>query len=105
LIETVTHAKLRAEQGDLVGARSILRAVLRRSPDHHEARELLERYSRRQGTAPGPEPVEPVERPESASAAELRDTFAEALGKRAERPDRRVERLRRWLAEVRRAAE
>jgi hypothetical protein len=41
LLETVTHARLRAEQGDAAGAVRILRAVLARRPGDAEARELL----------------------------------------------------------------
>lgn len=38
---TLTHARLRAEQGDVAGAARILRVILAVQPGHREARALL----------------------------------------------------------------
>ena len=38
---TLTHARLRATQGDVAGAARILRVILEVQPAHREARELL----------------------------------------------------------------
>ena len=38
---TLTHARLRALQGDRAAAESLLSELLSRQPDHGEARELL----------------------------------------------------------------
>jgi hypothetical protein len=40
-LATLTHARLRAEQGDASGARSILQELLERDPADERARELL----------------------------------------------------------------
>lgn len=40
-LATLTHARLRAEQGDARGARSILQDLLERDPADERARELL----------------------------------------------------------------
>jgi len=39
---TLTHARLRASQGDLAGSARILQVILETQPGHHEARRLLE---------------------------------------------------------------
>jgi hypothetical protein len=38
---TLTHARLRASQGDVAGAVRILRVILSVQPDHEDARALL----------------------------------------------------------------
>jgi hypothetical protein len=40
-LATLTHARLRAEQGDRRGARALLRAIVSRRPDDEQACELL----------------------------------------------------------------
>jgi len=71
---TLTHARLRAEQGDLAEACRILDRLLLLDPLHEEARRLRDALGRRAGTA--------------------RDATA--------REDRRsrVRRLERWLARL-----
>jgi hypothetical protein len=48
-LATLTHARLRAEQGDVRGARRLLRAIVARRPDDERARELLARLGDRAG--------------------------------------------------------
>jgi len=75
-LATLTHARLRAEQGDLAGARRILDRLLRLEPRHGEALRLLEALGR---PAAGDREGEPQG------------------GRRA-----RIRRLERWLARVHR---
>jgi len=42
---TLTHARVRAGQGDLRGARKVLRAMLQRRPEHGQAQRLLDRLA------------------------------------------------------------
>ncbi|HET9301083.1 MAG TPA: hypothetical protein VFO11_14125 [Candidatus Polarisedimenticolaceae bacterium] len=94
-LHTVTHARLRALQGDVAGAVAILETVLARRPHDLAARELLATLPG--GAGPGPE-IEEVAAPpaESASAAELAHRFQRTLG----RPSPRRRRLERFLAVV-----
>lgn len=97
---TLTHAKLRAEQGDIAGAVRILRVILAAQPDHGEAREALDALQHRvavtyrEPVQPEPEAVRP------ASAEDLKARFREAIGagSRAARADR----LDRWIRSIRR---
>jgi uncharacterized protein (DUF2267 family) len=99
LLETVTHARLRAEQGDAKGAVRILQAVLARRPGDAEARELLAKLPG--GEVPRPEPEEPVAAaPTPASAAELARTFRRTLRE----PSAARRRLERFLDAVSRRA-
>jgi hypothetical protein len=75
----VTHARLRARQGDLRSARRILRTILAADPAHAGARRLLDEIGGRPD-APADEPrEESVEAPRAATASELRGRFREAL--------------------------
>ena len=79
LLPTVTHARLRARQGDARGARRILRTILAADPGDPGARALLEEIGGRLDT-PASEPLESTaEPPRAASAQELRDRFRTAL--------------------------
>jgi len=92
---TLTHARLRAAQGDVAGAVRILRVILTVQPDHDEARELLTSLENRVGVAhrepqgTGDAPARP------ATSEDLADRFRNALGAGPAHP--RVERLSRWL--------
>jgi len=98
-LHTVTHARLRALQGDAAGAVTILEAVLARSPGDLEARELLAELPR--GAGPPPEIDEGAAAPaKAASAAELTHRFRRTLGRRSARR----QRLERFLALVTRRA-
>jgi len=70
-LSTMTHARLRAEQGDMPGARRILRSILAVDARHCAARELLDR-------------LDPRDSPESGAAT-----------------GRRIERLESWLNRIR----
>jgi len=101
---TLTHARLRAGQGDLRGARRILRRILGREPEHAEARQLLAELdglpqgTRRPLRAPSLPP------PTAAGAQALSGRFRQALGP-VSQPDRRarIDRLRRWLTRIERS--
>jgi len=97
---TLTHARLRAAQGDVGGAARILRVILEVQPEHREARELLDEIT-------GRVPVvhtEPAEERASAvvpaNAGELAQRFREALGDDGR--SARLERLSLWLARTQR---
>ena len=99
MLETVTHARLRAQQGDEEGALRILRAVLARRPGDAEAAALLASLP---GCAHGhDEPEDPPLRPPAAARAqELAHSFRRRLA--GARPVHR--RLQRFLAAVTRHA-
>jgi hypothetical protein len=99
--ETLTHARLRAGQGDVSGAVRILRVLLRVDPDHSEARRLLAELQGRP-TVSAAEPVaSPLLEPAVASASELSGRFRAALDRRGA-PDARTrrDRLETWLVRV-----
>jgi hypothetical protein len=97
---TLTHARLRAAQGDIGGAARILRVILEVQPAHREARELLDEITGRVAVRH----EEPAERPAAeivpAAAGDLAGQFRDALGGNRRRI--RVERLSRWLQRMQR---
>lgn len=77
---TLTHARLRAQQGDVAGATRLLSAILAVEPDHLEARSLLLRLERIESTRRvDPEPLHSPP-PESAGAADLASGFRVSMG-------------------------
>jgi hypothetical protein len=115
-LPTMTHARLRADQGDLAGARRVLRDILESDPRNDEARELLTRLgSRRARPAADDRPDLPPP-PRSAAAGELAAAFRRELSADESAPStaaetddtaettnsaRRVERLESWLERIR----
>jgi len=99
---TLTHARIRAAQGDVRGARKILHAILRERPAEVEARELLaELAARPQVEREELRDVDPAA-PVAAEAGRLAAPFRRALGREREAPGaRRIRRLERWLERVR----
>jgi hypothetical protein len=51
---TLTHARLRASQGDVAGALRIVRVILSVQPGHREARALLAKLESRALVSPPP---------------------------------------------------
>jgi hypothetical protein len=104
-LTTLTHARLRALQGDVGAARRILTAVLEQAPDDSEARTLLEELA---GRGSGPRPAEaeqvPERPPERGDPAEMAARFKGVLGGGSDDPGRVVRRLERWLERVQRNA-
>jgi hypothetical protein len=97
---TLTHARLRAAQGDIGGAARILRVILEVQPSHREARELLDEITGR-STVPHAEPAErPAVEAVPAAAGDLAGRFRDALGSNRRRV--RVERLTLWLSRMQR---
>jgi hypothetical protein len=104
--QTVTHARLRASQGDVRGAREVLHAVLRRRPGDAAARDLLaslEAEAHRPGRR---DAEEALADPAAARAEDLRDRFVRELGSAGHggRRRRALGRLRAWLERAERAA-
>jgi hypothetical protein len=95
---TITHARLRASQGDLATARRVLRAILASDPDHVEAARLLEALGDGEGDAFPVETGGIEASREPATAEELAGRFRDALAP----GDVRSERLRRWVEAIRR---
>jgi len=100
-LATVTHARLRMEQGDIDGARRILLAVLVRDSGDAAATALMERLveaSSRTREEPADEVAEPpVPGDSSALAARVR----EVLGvDRTALHRRLVEGLEAWLQQI-----
>ncbi len=85
-LTTVTHARIRAQQGDLARARSILQAILEDEPEHAEACALLEALA---GPAPGRIKV-------SDRAPTSRGEIVSDPG----HPEIVVDRLSRWLDRI-----
>lgn len=102
-ILTLTHARIRAGQGDLSGARRVLRSILERSPDHAAARALLEELDGKAEREAVQERAEPLSEPEAADARRLARRFRRSLGRREQIPDvpGRVRRLEAWLTRIR----
>lgn len=95
---TITHARLRASQGDLATARRVLQAILASDPHNAEARRLLEALGD-PVVDPSPEETESAEAVrEPATADALAGRFRAALAA----GDVRSERLRRWVETIRR---
>jgi len=97
---TLTHARLRAAQGDVFGAVRILRVILEVQPGHHEARGFLAEIENRRPAAHA-EPLEvAAEAVTSATAGDLTLRFREALD--APRRSPRIRRLTSWLERMQR---
>ena len=92
---TLTHARLRAAQGDIAGAARIVRVILESQPGHTEAREFLDSLDGRIPVTYREKPEAPLAAARPAVAEELRGSFRSAIdgvGARA--------RLEEWLRRV-----
>ncbi len=97
---TVTHARLRAAQGDAAGARKILGAILKRSPGRPDALELLRSLS---GKPPqsGSEPDEDVSaRSDAGDPSDVIARFRSELDGSSPSAAERIRRLEEWLRKV-----
>jgi hypothetical protein len=103
-ILTLTHARIRAKQGDLAGARRVLEGILERSPEDVDARSLLDELAGRAGRPARTERVEALSLPEAAEARALADRFRRSLGSGVPIAgvSGRVRRLEAWLTRIRR---
>lgn len=100
---TLTHARLRAGQGDVTGAVRILRVILEVQPGHQEARGFLTEIENLRSVVHA-EPSEVVaEAVTPATAGDLALSFREALDVHPRIP--RVRRLSSWLERIRRNRE
>jgi hypothetical protein len=102
-LATLTHARLRARQGDYAAAAALLRQILEHDPEHAEARELLRSIDGR-GDTTGDEPAaeEAPAPPEPGDPDRLAGSFRRALAPKAAPPRRRIRRLEGWLRKIRR---
>ena len=75
---TLTHARLRAAQGDVGGARAILERLLATEPGNAQARRMLGELVGRRDRGAGEEASSPVPRPRSAhnSAGNIKTTIS-----------------------------
>ena len=97
---TLTHARVRIDQGDVAGALRILRMILEVQPSHDEARRLLTEIKHRAATS-HEEREEPA--PEAVTAATthgLSRRFREVLAGDPRKV--RIDRLRSWLERTQR---
>jgi hypothetical protein len=100
---TLTHARLRAAQGDFGGALRILHVILEVQPGHHEARELLAEIEDRVAVV-HKEPVEPEAAAVTpATVGGLTRRFREELGVGGRHAG--VDALVQWLELIRRNRE
>jgi len=104
-LTTVTHARIRVVQGDVVGARRILTAILERTPEDGEARALLAELADR-GAQPYAAEVDegPGQAPERGNPREMAARFRRVMIGRPAPPERVVRQLERWLDRVQRNA-
>lgn len=101
---TVTHARIRAAQGDLTGARRILDEILAEDPLDRDAHGLLESLGRARGQPRREEPQdEPLPEPSAGDPASLALRFRAGLRPFGDPPGIRVARLTAWLDRVRAA--
>jgi hypothetical protein len=99
-VDTLTHARVRAAQGDVAGARRILVAMLARDPEDPGARRLLADLAGsidRDRVADADEPVAPAQ---PRGAADLAPQFRALLGGGRASARARIRRLERWLERV-----
>ena len=92
---TLTHARLRAEQGDVAGAKRILRVILASQPEHEEARQLLAALGDRVSVTYQEPTPDAARATRPATTSELAARFKEALGGKS-----KVERLEQWLGRL-----
>jgi hypothetical protein len=104
-LTTLTHARLRALQGDVVAARRILASLLERTPEDLDARALLAALAGR-GPRPHAGATEeiPEQPPEQGDPREMAARFQDVLGGGSAGPDRVVRQLEQWLRRVQRNA-
>lgn len=102
-LATLTHARIRAEQGDLSGARKVLRDLLAADPSQEAALALLDEIDGRSDRSGGEDKAEAIPERLEADPANLSASFREALGARPPERRERIARLRNWLETVRRA--
>jgi hypothetical protein len=94
---TLTHARLRAAQGDVAGASRILRVILDAQPDHVEARDFLASLDGRIPVTYRETAEPPLQDAKPAVAAELTGAFRSAIGSVPE-----ASRLEAWIDRIRR---
>ncbi len=100
-LATVTHARLRAGQGDVAGALALLETILRRDPGHTEAEQMLAGLRNRKGSVRSADVPEPLAPPEAGDARRLASAFRATLGVKAESDScRKIRALERWLAAI-----
>ena len=99
-LATMTHARLRAAQGDIRGARALLLDILHRNPSHSEARELLAKIAGGADEDRESEPEQPLAPPEAGDPERLGKGFRRFLlhDKRSRRA--RIERLEELLRRI-----
>jgi len=98
---TLTHARIRAAQGDLAGAREILESVLARTPDDERARRMMRDLESGAARPVSGERDELVPPRLPANPRALAGQFRRSLGRRATgSARRRIARLERWLRAV-----
>ena len=97
---TLTHARIRAVQGDVAGAARILRVILNVQPGHDEARALLDEIEHRLAVK-HTEPTEAAALPVTpAKAEDLTRRFREALDANPGRAE--IRRLEAWMQRIER---
>jgi hypothetical protein len=96
-LATVTHARLRAAQGDVSGARALLLDILHRNPGHQEAARLLAEISGRPDAMSTEESARPPLPPEAGDPADLKAGFKRFLSDDRRLRRAKIERLEKLL--------
>ena len=99
--DTVTHARLRAEQGDVRGARRVLERILAARPGDGAARDLLASLAGAAQRARAPDTPATLAPPVAATANELALRFRGALGRGPAGPAARLRSLLRRIETAR----
>ena len=100
-LSTLTHARVRAMQGDVRTARSILACILRQDPGHVEAKKLQERLSHRDQVPSARGWEERLHAAEPDDPSTLTREFKRVLRGTGFRPrEKAVEHLKWWLDRI-----
>jgi hypothetical protein len=99
-LATITHARLRAAQGDIRGARALLLDILHRNPAHREAKALLSEIAGRADRRRESGTEEPLAAPEAGDPRRLGAGFRRFLLHDKSSRRARIERLEELLRRI-----
>ena len=97
---TLTHARVRAAQGDVPGAARILRVILLVQPGHDEARKLLDEIENRLAVTHTEPKEAAIGSVTPAKAEDLTRRFRETLDANPARAE--IRRLESWMERTQR---
>jgi hypothetical protein len=99
-LATLTHARLRVAQGDLRGARAILREILEREGEAPGAEELLQQLRGRRDRDRAPEGERSLPDAEPGDPEKLGEDFRRLFSASGSGRQAAIERLEEWLSRI-----